>query len=110
MDTGNCIVYIKTDYRQKDIVKDIGTRFDTSNYELDRPLSQGKNKKAIALMKDELRQKIMIRFLLLTEKTYSYLVEDGKEYKRGISLLNSLLSTQNINNWRFQIWKNKFII
>ena len=44
-------------------------------------------------MKDELRQKIMIRFLLLTEKTYSYLIEDGKEYKRGISLLDSLLST-----------------
>ena len=61
-------------------------------------------------MKDELRQKIMIRFLLLTEKTYSYLIEDGKEYKRGISLLDSLLSTQNINKWRFQIWKNKFII
>ena len=38
MDTGSCIVYIKTDYRYKDIVKDIGTRFDTSNYELDRPL------------------------------------------------------------------------
>ena len=29
----------------KDIVKDIETRFDTSNYELDRPLSKGKNEK-----------------------------------------------------------------
>ena len=29
----------------KAIVKDIETRFDTSNYELDRPLSKGKNEK-----------------------------------------------------------------
>ena len=35
MDTDSLIVYIKTD----DIYKDIETRFNTSNYELDRPLS-----------------------------------------------------------------------
>ena len=32
-------------YIYKDIAKDIETRFDTSNYELDRPLPEGKNKK-----------------------------------------------------------------
>ena len=32
---------------------------DTSNYELDRSLSKGKNKKVIGLMKDELCVKIM---------------------------------------------------
>ena len=30
------------------------TRFDTSNYEANRPLPKGKNKKVIGLMKDEL--------------------------------------------------------
>ena len=29
----------------KDIVEDVETRFDTSNYELDRPLCQRKNQK-----------------------------------------------------------------
>ena len=48
------IVYIKTDDINKDITEDIETRFDTSNYELDRPLPKGKNKKLIGLMKDEL--------------------------------------------------------
>ena len=43
MDTDSFIVYIKTD----DIYKDIETRFDTSNYELDRLLPKGKNKKVI---------------------------------------------------------------
>ena len=32
------IVYIKTDDIHKDIAEDVETRFDTSNYELDRPL------------------------------------------------------------------------
>ena len=34
--------------------KDVETRFDTSNYQLDRPLPIGKNKKVIGLMRDEL--------------------------------------------------------
>ena len=38
MDTDSFIVYIKTDYIYKDIAEDVETRFDTSNYELDRPL------------------------------------------------------------------------
>ena len=36
------IVYIKADDIYKDTVKDDGTRFDTSNYELGRPLPKGK--------------------------------------------------------------------
>ena len=46
MDTDSFIVYIKTDNIYKNIAEDIETRFDTSNYELDRPLHKGKNKKS----------------------------------------------------------------
>ena len=45
MDTDRFIVNIKTDDIYKDIAEDVETRFDTSNYELDRPLSKGKIKK-----------------------------------------------------------------
>ena len=38
------IVYIKTDDIFKGIAEDVETRFDTSNYELDRPLPKGKKK------------------------------------------------------------------
>ena len=38
----------------KDVGKDIETRFDTSNFELDRLLPKRKIKKVIGLMKDEL--------------------------------------------------------
>ena len=38
-------IYIKTDDICKDTAEDAETRFDTSNYQLDTPLSKGKNKK-----------------------------------------------------------------
>ena len=52
------ILYIKIDDICKDIAEDVETTFDTSNYELDRPLPKGKNEKVIGLTKDELRRKI----------------------------------------------------
>ena len=54
MDTDSFIVYIKTDDIYRDIEEDVETRFDTSNYELDRPLPKGKNKKIFGLMRNEL--------------------------------------------------------
>ena len=39
------IVYIKTDNIYKDIAEDFETTFDTSNYDLDRPLTTRKYKK-----------------------------------------------------------------
>ena len=69
MDTDSFLVYIKTDDIYKVIAEDVEIRFDTSNYELDRPLT--KRKKIIGLMKDELVEKIMTKFVRLRAKTYS---------------------------------------
>ena len=63
MNTDSFIVYIKTDDIYKDIAEDVETGFDTSNYELERPLLKGKNKKVVRLMKDELGGKVMSKFL-----------------------------------------------
>ena len=46
-------MHIKTEDFYIDIAADVEKRFDTSNYECDRPLLTGKNKKVIGLMKDE---------------------------------------------------------
>ena len=54
IDIDSFIVCTKTDDIYNDIAEDIETRFDTSNYELDRPLPIEKNKKVIRLMKDKL--------------------------------------------------------
>ena len=42
MDTDSFILYIKTEDIYPDIVKYIKTRFDTSNYEVDRPFPRRK--------------------------------------------------------------------
>ena len=38
MDTDSFIVYIKTEGIYRDIAKDVKTRYDTTNYELERSL------------------------------------------------------------------------
>ena len=81
MDTDSFIVYIKTDDIYKDIAEDVETRSDTSNYELDRPLLKGENKKVTGLMKYELGGKIIAKFVGLRAKTYSCLIDDGREDK-----------------------------
>ena len=80
MDTDNFIVCIKTDDIYKDIVKDVETRFDASNYELGRPLRKGKNK-VIGLMEDELGGKIMKKLVATRAKTYSYLIDNSSKDK-----------------------------
>ena len=83
MDTDSFIMNIKTNDFYKDISNDVENRFDTSNYEVNRPLPTGKNKKVIGLMKDELGGKIITEFVILRPKTYSFLTDDGKEDKKG---------------------------
>ena len=46
MDTDSFKMHIKTEDLYKYIVDDVEKRFDTSNYEVNRPLPTGKNKKS----------------------------------------------------------------
>ena len=83
MDTDSFVMHIKTNDFYKDIASDVENRFDTSNFEVNRPLPTGKNKKVIVLMKDELGGKIITEFVTLRPKTYSFLTDDGKEDKKA---------------------------
>ena len=83
IDTDSFIMNIKTNDFYEDIANDVENRFDTSNYEVSRPLPMGRNKKVIGLMKDELDGKIITEFITVKPKTYSYLTDDGKEDKKA---------------------------
>ena len=83
MDTDSFIMDIKTNDFYEDIANDVECKLDTSNYEVNRPLPMGKNKKVIGLMKDELGGEIITEFVTLRPKTYSYLTDDGKEDKKA---------------------------
>ena len=56
------IVHVKADDIYKGIAEDVETRFDTSNYELERLLPKGKDKNVVGVMKDGLGGKIMKEF------------------------------------------------
>ena len=58
MDTDSFIVYIKTDDIYKDIAEDFEARFGASNYELERPLPKGKNKKVSGLIRQKNNDRI----------------------------------------------------
>ena len=83
MDTDSFIMNIETNDFYKDISDDVDNRFNTSNYEVKRPLPIGKNKKVIGLMKDELGGKIVMEFIALRPKTYSYLTDNDKIDKKA---------------------------
>ena len=72
------VMHIKTNDFYKYISDDVDNRFNTSNYEVKRPLPIGKNKKVIGLMKDELGGEIITEFIALRPKTYSYLTDNDK--------------------------------
>ena len=105
MDTDSFVMNIKTEDFYKHIAKDVEKRFDTSNYEVNRPLPMGKNKKVIGLMKDELGGKIITEFVTLRPKTYSYLTDDGKEDKKAKGTKKCI--TQRMI--KFDDYKNCFV-
>ena len=79
----NNIVYVKKDDIYKGIAENIETRFDISNYELQKPLIKRKNKKNIGLMKNKLDGNIMKRLARVRAKTYNYLIDNDREIKKA---------------------------
>ena len=82
MDIDGFIINIKTKNFYEDIANDVKKRLNTSNYEVNRPLPTGKNKKVIGLMKDEQGRQVMTQFAVLRPKTYSYLIDDDNSDKK----------------------------
>ena len=111
MDTDSFIIHIKTEDFYKDIANDVEKRFDASNYEVDRPLPTGKNKKVIGLMKDELRGKIITKFVALRPKTYSYLTDDCKEDKKAKGTKKCVIKRElKFNNYKDCLLIDKVVL
>ena len=111
MDTDSFIMSIKTNDFYKDIASDVDKRFDTSNYEVNRPLSTGKNKKVIGLMKDELGRKVITELVTLRPKTYSYLTDDGKEYKKAKGTKKCIIKRMiKSNDYKNCLLKDKVLL
>ena len=111
MDTDSFIMHIKTEDFYKDIADDVEKRFDTSNYEVNRPLPTGKNKKVIGLIKDELGGKIMTQFVALRPKTYSCLTDDCKEDKKAKGTKKCVIKRRlRFNDYKDCLLNNEIIL
>ena len=111
MDTDSFIMHTKIEDFYKDISDDVEKRFDTSNYEVNRPLTKGKNKKAIGLMKDELGGKIMTELVALRRKTYSYLMDDGEGDKKAKGTKKCLIKRRlKFNDYKDCLLSNDIIL
>ena len=93
MNKDSFIVHVKTDDIYKDTAEEVETRFDTFNFEIDRPLPKAKNKKVIGLMKDELGGQIMKKFVGLRAKTCSYLKNNNDEDKKAKETKKCVIKT-----------------
>ena len=111
MDTGSFIINIKTDNFCEDNANDIEKRFNTSNYEVNRSLPTGKNKKVIGLIKDGLGEKIMTEFVALRAKTYFYLMDDDSEVKKAKRTKKCVIKRiLRFRDYKICLFNNKVIL
>ena len=111
MDMDSFIMNIKTNGFYKDISNNFENRFDTSNYEVNRPLPTGKNKKIIGFMKDELGGKIITEFVTLRPKTYSFLTDDGKENKKAKGTKKCIIKKKiKFNDYKKCLFSDELIL
>ena len=111
MDTDNIIIYIKTEDFYEDIADDVAKRFDTSNYEVNRPLPKGNNENVIGLTKDELGGKIRTEYAGLRPKTYSYLMDDGSNDKKSVGTKKWVIKRRlKFNDYKDCLFKNEIIL
>ena len=111
MDTDSFIINIKTEDFYKDIANDVEKRFDTSNYEVNRPLPTGKNKNVIGLMKDELGGGIITEFAALRPKTYSYLTDDCKQNKKAKGTKKCVIKRRiKFNDYKIFLLKDEVVL
>ena len=76
VDTDSFIVHVKIDDIYKGIAEDMETRFETSNFEVDRPLPKWKKWKS-----NWTNKKWITCTNGLRAKTYSYLKENNEDKK-----------------------------
>ena len=70
MDIDSFIIHFKTVDVYKDIAYDVKKSFDTSNYEVNRSLLRGRNKKIIGLFQDKLGGGGIMKGLLHLDQKY----------------------------------------
>ena len=111
METDIFIIHIKTEGFYEDTANDVKKWFDTSHYDVDRPLPNGMNKKVIGIMKIELSGKSITEFVALRPKTYSYLTDDDTIHKKAKGTKKCVIKRIfKFNDYKNCLFKNEIIL
>ena len=111
MDPDSFIINIKTEDVYEDVTNDVEKSFDTSNYEANRPLPTGKNKKVMGLMKDELEGTIMTEFAALRRETFPYLIHDDNSVKKAKGTKKCVIKRRpKFNDYKNCLLNNEIIL
>ena len=95
MDTDGLKYHIKTDDVYKDMSENI-VIFDTSNYPSDHPsgIKSGVNKKVPGKFKDEMGGEVIVSYVGLRPKLYSYVTLSEKEEKKAKGVKKPVIKNQ----------------
>ena len=110
MDTDSFTIHIKPEDVYEDIENDVEKRSDTSNYAIKSPLPIGKNKNVIAIINDELGEKIMTEFVGFRPKTYAYLIDDGNSDKAKLTKKCVIKRILKFNDQKNCLLNNEIIL
>ena len=111
IDTASFVIHIITEDFYEDIANDVEKWFDKSNYDLNRMLPIGKNKKVIGLFKDELGGKIMKELVVFRAKTYAYLLDDDTEHKKAKGTKKCIIKRELMfKNYEDCLFNDKIIL
>ena len=107
-DTNSLMYEIKTENFYKDISPDVHNQFDTSNYSPDHPsgIPTGINKKVIGLFKDEAGGQLIIEFVGLRAKLYTFKTEKGFEIKKCKRIKKAVIKNDITFNDYLECLKN----
>ena len=94
-DTDSLMYEIETEDFYKDISKDVKNRFDTIDYPENHPsgIPTGINKKVLGMFKDEAAGKIIMEFVGLRSKLYSFKMDEGGESKKCKGVKKQVVAT-----------------
>lgn len=107
-DTDSLIYSIFTDDFYEDIKPYLSNFFDTSNYDSNNIYEFEKlNKKKIGYFKDENAGKIMLEFVGLKAKMYSFKVQDSNlEYKKAKGIQSSSIKHLYMSDYKNCVYNN----
>ena len=113
MDTDSLTYEIETEDIYKDMSKNVFKMFDTSNYPSNHPsgIKSGINKKVPGKFKDELGGKIMVEFVGLRPKLYSFITLEDLEEKKCKGIKKSVVKNKiTFNDYKNCLFNNSIVI